>query len=222
MLWKSGQPVAVVTAIAGQRRCELTWRGTAGHAGTVPMTLRQDALAAAAGFVLAAETLARADPTGLVATVGKLTVAGAASNVIPGDVVCTLDVRAPEEAHLAAAYDTLHRAATDIATARNVGLTWKLVQAGAPVACDAALTTLLADAIRDAGHPPVRLVSGAGHDAVPLSAVAPVAMLFIRCYKGISHNPLEAVEAPDVAAALAVTDRFVALLAAQPFSLNAQ
>ena len=215
VLWERPLPVGVVTAIAGQRRAELTWRGMAGHAGTVPMLMRQDALAAAAEFVLATEALARADAHGLVATVGKLTVTGAASNVIPGEVVGTLDLRSPDETRLAAAYDALRATADAIADARGVGLEWNLVQAGAPVACDPALNDLLDRAIADAGHPVVALVSGAGHDAVPISAVAPVAMLFIRCFKGISHNPLEHVEPADLSAALEVSDRFLAHLAAR-------
>ncbi len=215
VLWERQIPVAVVTAIAGQRRAELTWRGMAGHAGTVPMPMRQDALAAAAEFVLAAERMARADTAGLVATVGKLTVSGAASNVIPGEVICTLDVRSPAEPHLAAAYDALQAQAAAIAETRHLTLIWNHVQQGAPVTCDADLTRHLATAIAEAGHEVVHLVSGAGHDAVPIAAVAPVTMLFIRCYKGISHNPLENVEVDDLAAALDVMTRFVERRVAQ-------
>ncbi len=209
VLWERHVPVALVTAIAGQRRAELTWRGMAGHAGTVPMPMRQDALAAAAEFVLAAERLARADSQGLVATVGQLTVSGAASNVIPGEVRCTLDLRAPDNARLADAYAALQAATAEIAAARNVAVTWNLVQQTAPVTCDDNLNRILADAIAGAGHEVIALVSGAGHDAVPISAIAPVAMLFVRCYKGISHNPLENVEVADLAAALAVAEGFL-------------
>jgi allantoate deiminase len=219
VLWERQIPVAVVTAIAGQRRAELTWHGMAGHAGTVPMTMRQDALVAAAEFVLAAEQLARTDTHGLVATVGKLTVNGAASNVIPGQVVHTLDLRSPDETRLATAYETLRAKAEAIAQTRGVGLTWQLVQQGAPVTCDAALTDSLAVAIADAGHEVIRLVSGAGHDAVPVAAVTPVTMLFIRCYKGISHNPLENIEVDDLTAALEVAERFVQRQCAQ-FAAN--
>ena len=90
-------------------------------------------------------------------------------------------------------------------------LHWDLIQETAPAACDAGLNETLAEAIADAGHEVVALVSGAGHDAVPISAVAPVTMMFIRCFKGISHNPLEDVELADVAAALEVADRFIQL-----------
>ena len=209
VLWERQIPVALVTAIAGQRRVELTFTGMAGHAGTVPMAMRQDALCAAAEFVLIAEQFALAHGQGLVATVGKLSLSHAASNVIPGEVTCTLDLRCPHEAQLAEAYEHLRTYTEAIATQRNVELEWTLVQQTAPANCNADLNELLAQAIADTNHEVVALVSGAGHDAVPVSAVAPVTMMFIRCFKGISHNPLENVELADLAAAVEVADRFL-------------
>ncbi len=212
VLWERHVPVALVTAIAGQQRVELTFRGMAGHAGTVPMAMRQDALCAAAEFVLVAEQFAQAHGKGLVATVGKLAVTQSASNVIPGEVVCSLDLRSPDETQLADASQFLRSHAEALAAHRHVALAWTLVQQTAPVTCDAHLNELLARAIADTGHETIALVSGAGHDAVPVSFVAPATMLFIRCYKGISHNPLENVEVADLAAAVAVADRFISLL----------
>ena len=209
VLWERRIPVALVTAIAGQRRIELTFTGMAGHAGTVPMNMRQDALTAAAEFVLIAEQFALSHGRGLVATVGKLNIGHSASNVIPGEVTCSLDLRSPDAGHLAVAYNDLKAYVEAIASQRHLGLKWTLVQETAPVACSADLNELLAHAIANAGHEVVALVSGAGHDAVPVSAVAPVAMLFIRCVKGISHHPLEDVELADLAAALEVAERFL-------------
>ncbi|MBD2766470.1 allantoate amidohydrolase [Hymenobacter sp. BT664] len=209
VLWERQIPVALVTAIAGQRRVELRFRGVAGHAGTVPMDRRQDALCAAAEFILIAEQFALHHDQGLVATVGQLTVRHAASNVIPGEVRCSLDLRSANEAQLADAYEALRTYTAAIATQRNVELEWNLVQQTAPVACDRNLNALLTQAITGAGHEAVGLVSGAGHDAVPISAVAPATMMFIRCFKGISHNPLENVELTDLAAAIEVADRFL-------------
>ena len=209
VLWERQIPVALVTAIAGQQRVELIFRGMAGHAGTVPMAMRQDALCAAAEFILIAEQFALQHGQGLVATVGKLALSHAASNVIPGEVTCSLDLRSPDAAQLAAAYEALRTYTEAIATQRNVELAWNLIQETAPVACAPELNDLLAQAIADAGHEVVALVSGAGHDAVPVSAVAPATMLFIRCFKGISHNPLEDVELADLAAAIEVADRFL-------------
>lgn len=209
VLWERQVPVALVTAIAGQRRVELTFRGMAGHAGTVPMPMRQDALAGAAEFVLLAEQFARAHGRSLVATVGKLHLPHAASNVIPGEVTCSLDLRSPDEAELAAAYHELQQQTAVLAARRGLTVAWQLIQQTAPVACDAALNQQLSQAIAQAGHEVLALVSGAGHDAVPVSQVAPATMLFVRCYRGISHNPLENVEPRDLAAALQVAEDFL-------------
>ncbi len=209
VLWESGVPIALVTALAGQQRVELTWQGMAGHAGTVPMAMRQDALAAAAEFVLEAERFALAHGQALVATVGQLHIPYSASNVIPGQVVHSLDLRSPNADQLAVAYADLQAQAEAIAVRRGLGLAWQLVQYTAPVTCDLGLNRLLGQAIAACGYEVVGLVSGAGHDTVPASAVAPATMAFIRCYKGISHNPLENVEAADVAAALEVAERFL-------------
>jgi len=209
VLWENKVPIALVMAIAGQQRVELTWTGMAGHAGTVPMPMRQDALAAAAEFVLAAEAFALAHGRGLVATVGQLRIPYSASNVIPGQVVHSLDLRSPDAGQLATAYADLRARAEAIAASRGLGLDWQLVQYTAPVQCDRELNRLLGHAIAANGYEVDGLVSGAGHDAVPASAVAPATMAFIRCYKGISHNPLENVEAADVAAALQVAEQFL-------------
>jgi allantoate deiminase len=212
VLWEKNIPVALVTAIAGQQRVELTWRGMAGHAGTVPMTMRQDALAAAAEFVLAVEQFGREHHETIVATVGKLQVAHAASNVIPGEVTCSLDLRSADAVRLAAAYETLWETAAGIAKRRTIELNWNAVQQTSPVYCHRNLNWLLQQAISETGHEVVELVSGAGHDAVPVSAVAPATMLFVRCYQGISHNPLENAEEADIAAAIEVSERFIKLL----------
>lgn len=208
VLYERNVPVAIVTAIAGQKRIELTFRGMAGHAGTVPMTMRQDALCAAAEFVLAVEQFGASQPN-LVATVGKLNVVNAASNVIPGDVSCSLDVRSNDIAILETACQSLQNTLTEIGQKRSIQVDWHFIQETAPVVCSPLFTTLLAKAIQDNNYELIQLVSGAGHDGVPISQVAPIAMLFVRCFKGISHNPLENVELADIAAALQVADTFI-------------
>ncbi|WP_246859575.1 allantoate amidohydrolase [Spirosoma sp. KCTC 42546] len=209
VLYERNVPVAVVTAIAGQKRVEIKFRGMAGHAGTVPMDMRQDALCAAAEFILEVERFGNATKQNLVATVGKLNVVNAASNVIPGDVHCSLDVRSNDETVLASAYQTLQLTCYAIGEKRGVPVTWNLIQETDPAACDILLTELLAKSINESGYELIDLVSGAGHDGVPISQVAPVCMLFVRCFKGISHNPLEDVEVSDMAATLQVADRFI-------------
>ncbi len=209
VLYESNDPVAVVTAIAGQKRVELIFTGTAGHAGTVPMDMRQDALCCAAECIVAIEEFGLSHKEELVATVGKLDIDNSASNVIPGRVKCTLDLRSADETRLSYAATGLQNILSEICEDRETGFEWKLVQETQPITCSEAMNQSLLHAFRDAGFQPVQLVSGAGHDAVPMSVVCPVAMMFVRCYKGISHNPLENVELKDIAAAVEVAERFL-------------
>jgi len=207
VLYENNIPVGIVTAIAGQKRAEIIFKGTAGHAGTVPMHMRNDALCCAAEFILETEKLALNNK--IVATVGKLHIADAASNTIPGKVSCSLDLRSADETMATEMYEQLKNTCLTVCSKRNIEPEWKLVQQTAPVLCNNDLNALLARAVKDAGHPPVEMISGAGHDGVAVSAVSPVAMLFVRCFKGISHNPLEEVELKDMAAAIKVSDNFI-------------
>lgn len=212
VLYGSEDPVAVVTSIAGQKRFAIMYSGTAGHAGTVPMDLRQDALCAAAEFITKIEAYAKAGNERFLATVGKLEITNAASNVIPGEVIFSLDLRSGDEEILERSAKDLEAFAKEIASRRSLKVFWKVIQENHAVHCDEHLVKELEEAISASGFNPVKLVSGAGHDAVPISEVAPVVMLFVRCYKGISHNPLEDVEIKDIAAALQVSDLFLKAL----------
>jgi allantoate deiminase len=205
-------PVGVVEAIAGATRAELTFTGRAGHAGTVPMALRHDAACAVAELVLAVESTARAEP-GLVATVGQLAAEPGAPNVVPGVARASLDVRHAHDAVRTAAVARIRAEADGIADRRGVALDWDDRLDTPAVAMDPRLSGLLAGAVAELGLPDIRLPSGAGHDAVALSALTPVAMLFVRCAGGVSHHPDESVEVADVAVALDVLDRFLRTLA---------
>jgi allantoate deiminase len=171
------------------------------------MDMRNDALCSAAEFILETEKLALNN--NVVATIGKLHIVNAASNTIPGEVICSLDLRSADEAIATAAYGQLKNTCITVCSKRNIIPEWKLVKQTAPVSCDADLNALLTQSILEAGYQPVEMVSGAGHDAVAVAAVSPVAMLFVRCFKGISHNPLEEVELKDIAAAIKVSDNFI-------------
>jgi allantoate deiminase len=166
---------------------------------------------AAAEIVLAAEDLAR-QTSGLLATVGTMDVAPGASNVIPGQARFSLDVRHPEDLVRTSAVAALERRAREVAATRSLGIEWKIARDHPAVPCDALLATRLAEAVAAAGLPVKQLPSGAGHDAVVMSEVVPVAMLFVRCAGGISHHPAESVQTSDVAAAIDVLDRFVTML----------
>lgn len=204
-------PVGIVSAITGQNRFQVDFVGQAGHAGTVPMTLRRDALCTAAAFVLAVETLAKSTPD-LVATVGQLTVQPGASNVIPGQVTLSLDVRHQDNATRVQACKQLYEQARQISEERQIRLHWQLLQEDLSIACNPHLVQLLERAIQEAGYPLYALPSGAGHDAVILSKLTRVAMLFVRCRGGISHHPAESVAVKDVAVAIEVLERFLSLL----------
>jgi hydantoinase/carbamoylase family amidase len=204
-------PVGVVSAIAGQERHRLTFTGEAAHAGTTPMDKRRDALAAAAIFVQTIEAYA-ASSEGLVATVGQLTVKPGAANVVPGEVTLSLDVRHADDSQRVIASRNLLDVAAQIAKRRNIALTAEQISDDASVPCSPRLVSTLSRAVQELGHPVVELASGAGHDAVAISALTEVGMLFVRCKGGVSHNPAESVTTEDVAVAIDVLSRFLELL----------
>ena len=207
-------PVGIVTGIQGQSRVGIDFVGEAGHAGTVPMEGRRDALCAAAEFVLAVEEMARGED-GMVATVGSIEAYPGAGNVIPGEANLSLDLRHGADGVRERALRALRERAEEITGARGLGSSWRVRQEGDAVPTDERLTALLARAVEDLGLPAHRLPSGAGHDAAAVAAIAPVAMLFVRCERGISHNPAESVEEKDVAVAIETMSRFLALLAGE-------
>jgi allantoate deiminase len=173
---------------------------------------RRDVLCAAAEFVLEVESAAKAEP-GSVATVGEISALPGAVNVIPGEAEHSLDLRHPEDAARERLRDHLERRAKEIAASRGCELRWQLRQETRAVPTDPDLSTLLERAVEDSGVSVRKLPSGAGHDAAQMAALTSVAMLFVRCEEGISHNPAESVEKEDVGAAVNVINRFLTLLA---------
>jgi len=204
--------LGTVTAIAGQTRARLTFIGCAGHAGTTPMSSRKDALCAAAEFILAVEKLA-GRTRGLVATVGEAAARPGASNVIPGEVRLSLDLRHARDSVRKSARRTLEKIAGRIARRRRMQLEVEVVHETPAVKCSAALSKLLDAAVRRRQKKTVRLASGAGHDAAVMAGITPAAMLFIRCKNGLSHHPDESVKPADVQMALAVMNDFLQSLA---------
>jgi allantoate deiminase len=201
-------PLGVVEAIVGQSRLWLRFEGKAGHAGTLPMELRQDALVAAAELVVAIEQHARS-LNGLRATVGTLSVAPGAVNVVPGSAKLSLDIRHPHDAVRERATAALLEHAATIGRRRHVGFHVDHVEHHLAVPADPRLTDLLTQAAQAAGYAPLWMVSGAGHDAAVMAALAPMTMLFLRSPGGVSHHPGEAVLPEDVKAALEVMVEFL-------------
>jgi allantoate deiminase len=207
-------PVGVVEAIAGQSRLEVRFQGKTNHAGTTPMHLRRDALPAASEWILEVEREASATP-GLVATVGSITAAPGAANVIPGDVRASLDVRHSDDSVRTASARRILDRASAIAKRRELQLSWEVRQEQRATACDSRLTEIMARSVEAAGYPVHRMVSGAGHDAMVMASRMPVAMLFIRSPGGVSHHSDETVRVEDVASSLDVGLRFLEQLGSQ-------
>jgi allantoate deiminase len=208
VLEAKGLPVGCVTAINGASRYRIDLTGTAGHAGTVPMGGRRDALAAAAEGVLAVETLC-AGEDGLVGTVGRIEALPGAVNVIPGRARFTIDIRAPVDAQRERAVAAVLKRFAEIAAARGVGIAIEKLYEMPAAPCAPWLMDQVDNAIADAGIAPFRLPSGAGHDGLAMKAIADIAMIFVRCEKGISHNPAEAITHADAEVGAKVLLNFI-------------
>jgi len=208
VLLNEGLPVGVVTAIAGTTRMRVRVSGLAGHAGTVPMGSRQDALTAASEMVLFVERHCETHNS-LVGTVGKLTVLPGAINVIPQDVELTIDVRSGDDMLREEAVRAFDTSLREIARRRRVAVDIVPFYSANAAPCDASLQNAFAAAITAHGIPLRRLPSGAGHDAMVFPAVCPIAMLFVRCgNNGISHHPDETMTAEDAEIATSVLLHF--------------
>jgi allantoate deiminase len=209
MLEQQNLPVGVVTAISGATRLAANLSGMAGHAGTVPMALRRDALAGAAECIVAVEEFCKADSAGLVGTVGAITALPGATNVIPGKASFTLDIRAPADAHRELAVADIVRRIEAIAKRRDLSLQIDTTHENRTVPCAPWLKAQMADAVAAENYPVFELPSGAGHDGMAMIDIADVAMLFVRCRGGISHNPAEHVEPADADAGARVLLRLI-------------
>jgi hydantoinase/carbamoylase family amidase len=202
-----GLPLGVVTAINGATRLEVVVDGLAGHAGATPMHLRQDALTAAAEMTLAIEGRARSEPD-LVATVGRLEVWPGATNVIPGHVQFSIDLRAPSDLNRAAALADVEARISAIAATRGLRVSIAKSHEANAYVCDPNIVAGLAQAVEAVGVPPRLLPSGAGHDTMAMGKLCPAGMLFVRCKGGVSHNPLESITVEDCAIGLKALTQF--------------
>ena len=204
----AGLPLGIVTAIAGIERHEVTVTGRAAHAGTVPMHLRQDALAAAAEIVTAVERLA-GETADAVGTVGRLEVLPGVVNAIPGEVALSVELRSADDAARVDLRARVEAAAAAAAEARGCRLSMARTYEQPAQACDEGLRADLERAVTEAGHTPRALMSGATHDASAMADLCPVAMLFLRCRGGVSHHPDEYASPADMGAAVETLRRFV-------------
>ena len=202
------RPLGVVTSIAGATRLRAEVIGRAGHAGTVPMHLRHDALAAASEAVTAIERICL-DIPGAVGTVGVLRTMSGAVNVIPGVVIFTVDVRAGDDERHQEALARIQGAFRAIAQRRGVVFDSVTTHDVRACQCSPRLMRCLGEAIEAEGFEVRELPSGAGHDAMAMAHLTEVGMLFVRCRDGISHHPAESMTEADAAVAARVLLRFL-------------
>jgi allantoate deiminase len=181
----------------------------AGHAGTVPMALRRDALAGAAECISTIEELCRTDTGGLVGTVGYIHAMPGATNVIPGQVSFTIDLRAPTDAHRKRAVSDIVRQIEAVAKRRKLSLQLDVTHENRTVPCAPWLQQQVAQAISAEGFRVFELPSGAGHDGMAMIDIADVGMIFVRCRDGVSHHPDEHVELADADAGARVLLRLI-------------
>ena len=207
--------IGVVTAINGARRLKCSFIGEAGHAGTVPMTIRKDALAAAAAWMIAVENATLEFAPDIVATIGTLQCLPGAANVIPGEVQLTLDIRSPREADLETLLEKLLCEAHEIASARGITFSSEIYYSIPATPCDTYLQQQLSSSVAAVQGSGLSLPSGAGHDAIAIAQKWPVGMLFVRCDRGISHHPAESVLEADVMQAVQAYTQTVMALAAK-------
>ena len=208
VLEEANVAACVVSSIAGQSRLTVTLTGRADHAGTTPMPLRRDALAGAAACIIAAEALAKAEPS-LVITVGKIQVHPGASNSVPQDVTFTIDLRHPDDSHRNDALRRLHDVCEGIARERGLKMAWQPVQDNNATPCDAVLTESLMASLQAVTGSTLSLASGAGHDGVAVSKICPIAMIFIRCRDGLSHHPDEYASPEDIGVGIEILTHFL-------------
>jgi len=176
------------------------------------MNLRRDAVAAAAEWILQVESVGR-QTSGMVATVGVVEVSPNVANVIPGEAHMRLDLRHVDDSVRKKAVEELRRKGQELAARRNLSFEWATLSTHNATPMDDALTAMLQQSLEDTGVRPLRLTSGAGHDAAVMAGSFPSSMLFVRCRDGISHHPHESVEPEDVILALTVMWHFVQRLA---------
>jgi allantoate deiminase len=194
VLESSGVPLAVVSAIVGTAHLEIVVTGRADHAGTTPMTLRHDALAAAAAMIQAVESIARALGPPAVATVGRIRVEPDQMNVVPSRCVFTVDLRHSDLGARRALEERVRSLCATVASERSLGVDIRVLQEKKPVAMHADIRAVLTRAARESGARATELVSGAGHDAQILAGRCRVGMLFVPSIGGRSHCPEESTK----------------------------
>ena len=191
ILEEAGIDIGIVTAANGQKWYEITLDGVESHAGPTPMNRRKDALLGAARIVELVNQIGHAFDPGACATCGMIQSYPNSRNVIPGRVFLTVDFRHPEAARLVAMDKALREGIEEIVTRTGLTFEMKMVADFPPLPFDASCVEAVRSAASRLGYSAREITSGAGHDAVYMARVCPVAMVFTPCIDGISHNEAE-------------------------------
>ena len=199
MLQQAGLQIGVVEGIVGLRWFEITVTGVANHAGATPMDQRHDALLAAAQFTVAVNDAIRSEPGRQVATVGRLVVSPNTTNVIPAQVVLTVDLRDLESAKLVRFTDRFEQLGREIGVTTGTTFVFKRLVDSEPALADAQVVGWIDRSAAALGLTRQRMPSGAGHDAQEIARIAPMGMIFVPSIGGISHSPKEFTRPADVA-----------------------
>jgi beta-ureidopropionase / N-carbamoyl-L-amino-acid hydrolase len=198
LLEKANLQIGVVQGIVGLRWFEITVTGFANHAGATPMDQRQDAMLAAAKFTVAVNDAVRGEPGRQVATVGRVTVTPNTTNVIPAQVVLTVDLRDLDAAKIERFTTRFEQLAREIGTATSTTFQFKRLVDSAPALADARVMTCIDQSVATLGLTQQHMPSGAGHDAQEVARIAPMGMIFIPSIGGISHSPREFSKPDDI------------------------
>lgn len=192
--------IGVVQGIVGLNWWNVTVRGMANHAGTTPMDLRRDALLAAARFIQAVNEEALEMEGRQVATVGRIRAYPGAPNVIPGEVILSLEIRDPSTEIIQSLYRKIRDRAIAIAASSGTSFEFEALDTtGKPALTNPEIQDMIEQNASDLGLSSKRMYSGAGHDAQDIALIAPVGMIFVPSQGGISHSPDEFTSAEDMA-----------------------
>lgn len=204
--------VGVATAISGAGRYLVEVRGKAGHAATLPMPMRRDALTGAAQMILAVEAIARQTP-GLIATAGQIAVLSCAMGTVPAVAQFMVDLRSPVDRTRRIAFHEIQKQFRDIAKQRQLNVRVHETLGEKAAACDQRFIRHLTEAVELVSGSAIGLPCGDGHDASSLAKLCPIGMLLVRCKGGVTHHPDESVKAEDVEVATRVLLQFLQRIA---------
>lgn len=217
MLERERVPLGIVTRIAAPASARISIEGEGGHAGTVLMADRRDALCAASELILATENAARTSSSiDTVATVGMCEVFPGAINSIPSLVRISVDVRDTDLARRDGVMCALETTAKQISERRSLSIRIEMLNADAPAECAPDVIDALSASCRKHGQKFLPMISRAYHDSLFMARIAPVAMLFIPCRNGYSHRPDEYASIEDIARGSLVLAETLASMSAQP------